>query len=89
MAEAEGKKGVKKAGAKKSSSAKKAAPAKKAAAGTKKATTKRKASSSPRAAAKSAPSHDEIAARAYEIHEREGGDHEENWHRAERELRES
>jgi len=89
MAEGEGKKGVKKGGAKKSSSAKKAAPAKKAAAGTKKATTKRKASSSPRAAAKSAPSHDEIAARAYEIHEREGGDHEENWHRAERELRES
>jgi hypothetical protein len=74
------KKAAKKAGAKKASSAKKAAPAKKAATGAKK-----KASSSKRAA--KAPTHDEIATRAYEIHEREGGDHEQNWLRAERELR--
>jgi hypothetical protein len=77
----------KKAGAKKASSAKKATPAKKAASSAKKAPAKKKATSSPRAAKKGAPTHDEIARRAYEIHEREGGDHEENWHRAERELR--
>jgi Protein of unknown function (DUF2934) len=73
------KKAAKKAGAKKASSAKKAAPAKKAATGAKK-----KATSSKRAA--KAPTHDEIARRAYEIHEREGGNHEQNWLRAEREL---
>jgi len=32
------------------------------------------------------PSHDEIAFRAYEIHESEGGDELENWLRAEQEL---
>jgi Protein of unknown function (DUF2934) len=66
----------KKAGAKK-----KATSAKKSAAGAKK-----KASSSPRAAMKSRPTHEAIAKRAYEIHEREGGHPEENWLRAEREL---
>jgi hypothetical protein len=86
MAEPE-KKAVKKAGAKKASSGKKATPAKKAAAGAKKGTAKKKATSSPRAGKKAAPTHEEIAKRAYEIHEREGGHHEENWHRAERELR--
>ena len=36
-----------------------------------------------------APSHEEIARRAYEISQRgEGGSDEDNWHRAERELRE-
>jgi hypothetical protein len=82
------KKGVKKAGAKKATSGKKAVPAKKAA-GAKKGPAKKaakKATSSPRAAGR-APSHDEIAQRAYEIHEREGGHHEENWLRAERELK--
>jgi hypothetical protein len=74
----------KKAGAKKkASSSKKAAPAKKAAAGAKKkAPAKKRATSSKRAA----PTHDEIARRAYEIHERDGGNHEDNWLRAEREL---
>jgi Protein of unknown function (DUF2934) len=86
MAEA-GKKAVKKAGAKKASSAKKAVPAKKAGAGAKKTAATKKATSSPRAAKQLAPTHDEIAERAYEIHQREGGDHEDNWHRAERELR--
>ena len=76
----------KKAGAKKkASSSKKAAPAKKAAAGTKKrAPAKKRASSSKKSAA---PTHEEIAQRAYEIYEREGGHHEGNWLRAERELR--
>jgi hypothetical protein len=55
-------------------------------AGAKKAATKKKAATSSKRAAK-APAHDEIAKRAYEIHEREGGNHEENWLRAERELR--
>jgi len=32
------------------------------------------------------PSYDEIALRAYEIHESEGGDDLENWFRAEQEL---
>ncbi len=32
------------------------------------------------------PTQDEIAARAYEIYEREGGNDQENWLRAEREL---
>jgi hypothetical protein len=50
----------------------------------KKATGPKKAASS---AKKRAPSHAEIARRAYEIHEREGGHDEENWLRAERELR--
>jgi hypothetical protein len=77
----------KKAPAKKASSAKKATPAKKSAAAAKKAPSKRKATSSPRAGKKREPTHEEIAKRAYDIHEREGGDHEENWHRAERELR--
>ena len=83
MADGPEKKGVKKAGAKKATSGKKAVPAKKAA-GAKKAA--KKATSSPRAAGRE-PSHEEIARRAYEIHEREGGNHEENWLRAERELR--
>ncbi|HEX6712488.1 MAG TPA: DUF2934 domain-containing protein [Thermoleophilaceae bacterium] len=77
----------KKTGAKKTSSAKKAAPKKKAAASAKKAPAKKKATSSPRAAQNAAPTHDDIARRAYEIHEREGGNHEENWLRAERELK--
>ena len=77
------KKAAKKAPVKKASPAKKTAPAKKATAGTKKAAT-RKATSSKRA---SAPTHDQIAERAYEIHEREGGHHEDNWLRAERELK--
>jgi hypothetical protein len=88
MADGPEKKGVKKAGAKKATSGKKAVPAKKAA-GAKKAGAKKaakKATSSPRAAGRQ-PTHDEIARRAYEIHEREGGNHEENWHRAERELK--
>jgi hypothetical protein len=34
-----------------------------------------------------APTHAEIAERAYYIYEREGGDQEENWLRAERELK--
>lgn len=69
------KKTAKKAGAKKASSAKKAAPAKKAA-----TSAKKKASSAKR------PTHEQIQKRAYEIHEREGGHHEDNWLRAEREL---
>jgi len=32
------------------------------------------------------PSHDQIMERAFSIHEREGGDPDENWLRAEREL---
>jgi hypothetical protein len=87
MAEPE-KKGVKKAGAKKASSAKKATPAKKAGAAAKKGAAKKKATSSPRAAKRAGPTHEQIAQRAYEIHEREGGHHEENWLRAERELQE-
>lgn len=90
----------KKAGAKKASSAKKvASPAKKSASAAKKKApaAKKRATSAKKApaAAKRAsvattngPTHDEIAQRAYEIHEREGGHHEDNWHRAERELRE-
>jgi DUF2934 family protein len=74
----------KKAGAKKASSSKKAAPAKKTTAGAKKrAPAKKRATSAKRAA----PTHEEIAQRAYEIYEREGGHHEGNWLRAERELR--
>ena len=80
---AEEKKAAKKSGAKKASSAKKAAPAKKAASAKKAPAAKKAATSSQR---RGAPSHDEIARRAYEIHEREGGNHEENWLRAEREL---
>jgi hypothetical protein len=85
MADGPEKKGVKKAGAKKATSGKKAVPAKKAA-GAKKGAKKaaKKATSSPRAGG---PSHDEIARRAYDIHEREGGHHEDNWLRAERELK--
>jgi hypothetical protein len=75
----------KKAAGKKASSAKKAAPAKKAAGAAKKATTK-KATSSARAEARE-PTREEIAERAYQIHEREGGEPEHNWLRAERELR--
>lgn len=78
----------KKAGAKKASSAKKSTSAKKTASSAKKAPAKKKATSSKGAAMKRSPTHDEIAKRAYEIHEREGGNHEDNWHRAERELRE-
>ena len=82
------KKGVKKAG-KKGSSAKKAAPAKKAGPGGTKAAKKaaKKATSSPRAA-KGAPTHAEIAERAYYIQQHSGGSAEENWHQAERELSE-
>lgn len=80
------KKGAKKAGAKKASSGKKATPAKRAAAGARKAPTKKKAATSSKRAG-AAPTHDQIAKRAYEIHEREGGNHEQNWLRAERELR--
>jgi hypothetical protein len=79
----------KKAGAKKASSAKKAPAKKKAASSAKKAPAKKKATSSKREAMRRGPTHAEIAKRAYEIHEREGGHHEDNWHRAERELRES
>jgi hypothetical protein len=75
----------KKAGAKKTSSAKKAAPAKKKAAGAKKAAPAKKRASS--AKKRVEPTHEEIAQRAYEIYEREGGHHEGNWMRAERELR--
>jgi Protein of unknown function (DUF2934) len=75
---------------KKASSAKKAPAAKKATSSAKKkAPAKKKATSAPRAAKKRQATHDEIAKRAYEIHEREGGNHEDNWHRAERELRRS
>jgi hypothetical protein len=76
----------KKAGAKKASSAKKTTAAKKATSSASKAATK-KATSSKRSAKKGAPTRDQIAQRAYEIHEREGGDHEQNWLRAERELK--
>jgi hypothetical protein len=88
MADGPEKKGVKKAGAKKATSGKKAVPAKKAAGAKKGGATKaaKKATSSPRAAS-SEPTHEEIARRAYEIHEREGGNHEDNWLRAERELK--
>jgi Protein of unknown function (DUF2934) len=84
MADPTDKKAAKKAGARKASSAKKTVPTKKATAGATKAATK-KATSSRRAA--KTPTYAEIAARAYEIHEREGGNHEENWLRAERELK--
>jgi hypothetical protein len=67
------------------SSAKKAAPTKKSTGSAKKAATK-KATSSPRAATRE-PTHEEIAERAYQIHEREGGSHDENWLRAEQELK--
>ena len=77
----------KKAAVKKASSAKKAPAKKKSASAAKKAPAKKKATSSPRPATTRQPTHDEIARRAYEIHEREGGNHEDNWHRAERELR--
>lgn len=73
----------KKAGAKKASSAKRAAPAKKAAGAQKGTPAKKRATSAKRAE----PTHEEIAQRAYEIYEREGGHHEGNWLRAERELR--
>jgi hypothetical protein len=72
-------------GKKTASSAKKAGSAKKAAGAAKKAATK-KATSSPRAAERE-PTYEEIAERAYQIHQREGGDQEQNWLRAERELR--
>jgi hypothetical protein len=92
---AEKKKAVKKAaGSKKATSAKKAAPKK--AAGAKKAGAKKAAStSSPRVTAGGGmsgeggtPAHADIAERAYYISEREGGTPEDNWLRAERELRE-
>lgn len=69
----------KKAGAKKPA-------ARKGGAGAKKAAAKKRATSSPRPAKRGQPTHDQIARRAYELHEREGGHHEENWLRAEREL---
>ena len=78
MADAPEKKAAKKT-AKKASSAKK-----KSTTAAKKTPAKKKASSAKRTRQ---PSHDEIAKRAYEIHEREGGNHEDNWHRAERELK--
>jgi hypothetical protein len=72
----------KKAGAqKKASSAKKATKA----TGAKKAAPAKKRASSAKKRAE--PTHEEIAQRAYEIYEREGGHHEGNWLRAERELR--
>ena len=71
--------------AKRSAPAKKAAPTKKSTASAKKAATK-KATSSPRAATRE-PTHEVIAERAYQIHEREGGSHDENWLRAEQELK--
>lgn len=74
----------KKAGTKKASPAKKTAGAKKAASAAKKAPAKKRASSAKKRAE---PTHEEIATRAYEIYEREGGHHEGNWLRAERELR--
>lgn len=81
MADTPEKKAGKKAGAKKASSAKKAAPAKKAT-GAKKASSAKEASSGARR-----PTHQEIAEHAYYIAEREGGTPEDNWLRAERELR--
>jgi BRCT domain type II-containing protein len=81
MADAPEKK--KRAPAKKKASSAKKATAKKGTGTTTKKAAAKKASSSTRAL----PTHDEIARRAYEIHEREGGHHEDNWHRAERELK--
>ena len=78
MADAPEKKAAKKT-AKKASSAKK-----KSTTAAKKAPVKKKASSAKRTRQ---PSQDEIAQRAYAIHESEGGHHEDNWHRAERELK--
>jgi Protein of unknown function (DUF2934) len=75
----------KKAGAKKkATSSKKATGAKKPASAAKKTPAKKRASSSKK---RPEPTHEEIANRAYEIYEREGGHHEGNWLRAERELR--
>src|SRR3954453_13488675 len=71
--------------AKKASLAKKAAAAKKEAGGAAKKAKTKKATSSPRPAGR-APTREEIAERAYQIHEREGGDHEQNWLRAGRGL---
>jgi hypothetical protein len=48
--------------------------------------TRSSGSSAAKAPAPSQPSQDEIAARAFEIYEREGGSDLENWLRAEREL---
>jgi hypothetical protein len=81
---AEEKKAAKKA-AKKATSAKKAGAKKAGAkkAGAKKAAPAKKAVSS----SKRAPTHAEIAEHAYYIAEREGGSPEDNWLRAERELR--
>ncbi|MEA2482451.1 MAG: hypothetical protein QOC55_398 [Thermoleophilaceae bacterium] len=92
---AEEKKARKAAPGKKASSAKKAAPAKKAGE-TKKASTSAKRapakkaakSTAKKAAGTTAVAHEDIAAHAYYIHEREGGDATENWLRAERELSE-
>ncbi len=39
-----------------------------------------------KAKASTQPTQEEIAARAYEIYEREGGNEQDNWYRAEREL---
>jgi len=77
-------------GKKKASSAKKAAPAKKAATSAKRAPAKKAAKSSAKKAASGAAAvtHEDIAQHAYHIHEREGGDANENWLRAERELSE-
>ncbi len=44
------------------------------------------AAAKPKAPAPHKPSQEEIALRAYEIHQREGGSEVENWLRAEREL---
>ena len=93
---AEEKKARKAAPGKKASSAKnaapanKAAPAKKAATSAKRAPAKKAAkSTAKKAAGTTAASHEDIAAHAYYIHEREGGDATENWLRAESELSES
>ena len=50
------------------------------------AETKTKRTRTTKKATAKAPTHDAIAERAYHIFEREGGDHEQNWLRAEREL---
>jgi len=84
-----GKKAAKKA-AKKSTSAKKSGGVKKSGAAKKATGAKKAATSAKKSAAKprAATTHEEIAERAYHLHQREGGDAVENWLRAERELNE-
>jgi hypothetical protein len=86
---AEEKKAAKKAGAKKASSAKKSGAGARKAGAAKKAGAKKAATSSKRTGAAGSVSHEQIAQRAYQIHERgHGGDAVENWLQAERELSE-